>query len=357
MRQTSLLALLLLVAVSFGVAGGCNNNNNNNGDGGGVGAPGPAPQFDLNLAIELGELALVAYEQRIQCINDGKSAITVPSPYKLEEVIFQGVSSFFNSTCKDDTSVIPLAFVATKDDGIYVVFRGTANFSDAISDLAAIQVPYNFVPTMGLVSGGFQGAYAGTDDFPIESTILSKVDELTKTGNFSTLYITGHSLGAALAFLAFPDFSQNIMNIDNVTMYNFAGPAAGDSAWVNTYEGEYAPNRISFRIVNKYDLVPMLPPLGLDCTDFSYFHVDNKFEIEFGVELPPLPNFSDDVSNGVCDLISIGGQLATYGITNQSNILEDHSMCTYYKTLCDMTSDPSSCAGGAVGCDDGNENP
>lgn len=355
MRKTSLLALLLLVTLSFGIVGGCNNNNGNNNGGEEPGAEDP--MFNLELAIELGELALVAYEQRIQCINDGKSAITVPAPYKLEEVIFQGVSSFFNSTCKDDSGVIPLAFIATKGDGIYVSFRGTANFTDAIADVAAIQVPYNFVPTTGQVSGGFQGAYTGTNDFPIESAILSKVDELAMTGNFTNLYITGHSLGAALAFLAFPDFSQNVSNIDSVTMYNFAGPAAGDSNWVTTYEGEYATNRISFRIVNKNDLVPMLPPLGLDCTDFSYFHVDNEFEIEFGVALPPLPDFSKDVSNGICDLGSIAGQLVTYGLNNSDNILTDHSMCTYYKTLCNMSSDPSSCAGGAIGCDDGNQNP
>ncbi|MEX0998414.1 MAG: lipase family protein [Thermodesulfobacteriota bacterium] len=351
MRRTSLLALLLLVIVSFGVAGGCNNNNGNN-NGGGVGSPGP-DGFNLELAIELGELALVAYEQRIQCINDGKGAITVPSPYKLEEVVFQGVSSFFNSTCKDDSGVIPLAFVATKDDSIYVSFRGTANFTDAISDIAAIQVQYNFVPTTGQVSGGFQGAYTGTDTFPIESAILSKVDELAMTGSFKNLYITGHSLGAALAFLAFPDFSQNVSNIDNVVMYNFAGPAAGDSAWVTTYEGEYATNRISFRIVNKNDLVPMLPPLGLDCPAFSYFHVDNEFEVDFGVALPPLPDFEADN----CSLISIGAQLVTYGINNQSDILEDHSMCTYFSTLCSMGSSPGTCSQRAIGCDDGNDNP
>jgi hypothetical protein len=341
MRRTSILTVLLLVFVSFGISGGCNNNG-----GGGV-VPGPVgPQFDLELAIELGELALVAYEQRIQCINGGKDTITVPSPYKLEEVIFQGVSSFFNSTCLDDDGVIPLAFVATKDDGIYVSFRGTANFTDAITDIAAIQVPYNFVPTTGQVSGGFQGAYTGTDDFPIESAILSKVDELAMTGNFTNLYITGHSLGAALAFLAFPDFSQNVSMIDNVIMYNFAGPAAGDSNWVTTYEGEFATNRISFRIVNTNDLVPMLPPLGLDCTDFSYFHVDGEVKITFGTQLPALPDFAADD----CDLITIGAQLATYGINNQDDILEDHSMCTYFDTLCMMGSSPGTCSQRAIGC-------
>lgn len=352
MRQASVLAILLLIALSFGISGGCNNNNgsgNNGGDDGGGGVlPDADPEFDLELAIELGELALVAYEQRIECINGGKEAITVPSGYKLEEVIFEGVSSFFNSTCMGDDNVIPIAFIATKDDNIYLSFRGTANFADAISDLAALQEPYMFIPDAGNVSIGFQTTYEGDNDNPIESEILSKLDELTMTGDFSNLYITGHSLGAALAFLAFPDLSQNVGEIDNVTMYNFAGPAVGDSDWVSAYEGEFALNRVSFRIVNTNDLVPMLPPLGLDCTLFSYFHVDNEHEITFGTQLPPLPDFADDD----CDLATLGGDLLNYGLANMNGILENHSMCTYLSTLCAMGSDPGSCAqrATAVGC-------
>ena len=258
MRQTSIFALLLLVAVSFGIAGGCNNGNGNN-NGGAV--PGPGDPFDLELAIELGELALVAYEQRIQCINSGTGAITVPAPYTLEEVIFEPVSTLFNSTCLNDTAVIPIAFIATEGESIYVVFRGTANVSDAISDFAAIQVPYIFVPDGGLAAFGFLDVYGFDNTQTIASTILSKLDELTMTGNFSNLYITGHSLGAALAFLAFPDLSLNV-NVDNVTMYNFAGPAVGDSTFVSAYEGFLSANRTSVRIVNTNDLVPMLPTAG-----------------------------------------------------------------------------------------------
>ena len=349
MRQTSLIALLLLVMVSFGITGGCNKNNGN----GNNPEPGPTDGFDLELAIELGELALVAYEQRIQCINSGKGAITVPSPYKLEEVIFEPVSSFFNDTCKDDDGVIPIAFIATEGDNIYVSFRGTANISDAISDVDALQIPYDFVPNGGNVALGFLDVYGLDASNPIVSTILAKLDELTMTGNFNNLFITGHSLGAALAFLAFPDFSQNVGMIDSVTMYNFAGPAVGDSQFVSTYEAIESLNRISFRIVNTNDLIPMLPPQGLDCFLFSYEHVDGEVTITFGTQLPPLPDFAADD----CDLITIGAQLTTYGINNQDDILEDHSMCTYFDTLCMMGSSPGTCAQRAIGCDDGNDNP
>jgi len=351
MGKTSLFALLLLVMVSFGITGGCNKNNGN----GNNPDPGSTDGFDLELAIELGELALVAYEQRIQCINGGKGAITVPAPYNLEEVIFEPVSSFFNDTCAgdDDDDVIPIAFIATEGDNIYVVFRGTANISDAISDVIALQVPYDFVPNGGNVALGFLDVYGFEASNPIVSTILAKLDELTMTGNFNNLFITGHSLGAALAFLAFPDFSQNVGMIDSVTMYNFAGPAVGDSQFVSTYEATESLNRISFRIVNTNDLIPMLPPLGLDCFLFSYEHVDGEVTITFGTQLPPLPDFANDD----CDLITIGEQLTTYGIINMDDILEDHSMCTYFDTLCMMGSSPGTCAQRAIGCDDGNDKP
>ena len=201
--------VLLFGFISLGAIGGCSNNSGNDGDGGvGESAPGPnEPQYDLELAIELMELSLVAYNQMTQCISYGMHAITVPSPYTLEEVIYRSVST--GSPCLDDDTVIPFAFIATLDDNIYVVFRGTETFSDEISDIAAFQIPYNFVPNGGKVSLGFLSAYQGDNTNPVQSAILSKLDQLTMTGNYSNLYITGHSLGGAVAFLAFPDFQSS----------------------------------------------------------------------------------------------------------------------------------------------------
>ena len=343
MSASKLLIVFFSLLISFGSIGGCNGSGGNNNS-----EPDILEGFDLELAIELGELALVAYEQRIQCINGGKGAITVPSPYTLELVIFESVSSLFDSTCLDDEGVIPIAFIATEGENIYVSFRGTANVMDDVDDIDAIQAPYTFVSNGGNVAQGFLGVYTG-----IESTILNKVNELAMTGDFNNLFITGHSLGAALAFLAFPDFSQNVGPIDSVSMYNFAGPAAGDSQFVTTYEAQESLNRISFRIVNTNDLIPKLPPQGLNCLLFSYEHVGGKFDILFGTLLPELPDFADDD----CDLITIGEQIGDYLIDNLDGILENHSMCTYFSTLCNMGSDPATCSQRAIGCDDGNANP
>ncbi len=127
----------------------------------------------------------------------------------------------------------------------------------------------------------------------------------------------------------------------------------GNSTFASAYEGFLSADRVSVRIVNTNDLVPMLPPLGLDCPLLSYEHVSGEHEITFGTPLPALPDFAADD----CDVITIAAQLVAYGITNADDILEDHSMCTYFDTLCNMGSDPSTCAERAIGCNDGNQNP
>lgn len=348
MRKGRIITTALLLALSFGMAGGCNN-----GGGGGIDEEPPPqkPPFDLETAIDLGELSLVAYNQLQECIDSGKDAITVPSPWTLEEVIYEGVDSDLNDTCLDDKGVVPIAFIATNGSGIYLAFRGTSNVSDALSDALALQTDYIFIDNGGKVSQGFLDTYEGTGDNPVEQDILATLDNLVMTGDYDTLYITGHSLGGALAVLAFPDLSQKV-SIENVVMYNFAGPAAGDSDFVSAYEDEYGTNRVSWRIVNTNDLVPKLPPLGLDCPDFSYFHVSGEFQMTFGAALPALPDFSADK----CNLISIGAQVITYGLNNQDGIIEDHKLCTYFTTLCNQGSDPLTCAERAIGCD-GEESP
>ena len=336
-----ILKLFLLLTVFSGLTIGCSGSTDSTNP-----APAPGGEFNLETAITLGELSLVAYEQLKQCIETGKEAITVPAPFNLEEVIYEGVDSAINPTCADDTNVVPIAFIATEGKNIYLAFRGTANIADALTDILDTQVSYTLVPDGGKVSQGFLNKYMGTDTNPIRATVFSKLDELVGTGNYDNLYVTGHSMGGALAVTAFPDLSQNL-SIANLFMYNFAEPAVGVSDFVSTYQGEYGADRVSWRVVNTNDLVPKLPPLGLDCTDLMYAHVSGDHPITFGVTLPDLPDFNDFN----CEPVAINAAIFAYGVSNLEDIVTDHEMCTYFKTLCTQGSDPSTCDVRAIGCD------
>ena len=281
-------------------------------------SPTSGSPFDLYTALELGRLSLQAY-QMLTDFEQGKT-FTLPSPYQLVVQILTP-EAFEGEPIPSEP--IPIAFIAKNDDNIYVVFRGTKTIVEWIDDAMFAQVPYTFVDDGGMTEQGFTNIY-GT----IHDSIVNAVNNLSSTGTFSNLFITGHSLGAALAILAVPELTENT-SFKNPIMYNFAGPRVGNIHFVNEL---YNPlNITSWRVVNTNDVVPTLPPTTVIIIDppgvFFYEHVNSEEAITFGNPISGPFDFTDIEFN--------------------------HSMCNYYNTLCNMTSDPDTCkemAGGADGC-------
>ena len=341
MNLNNLYRLSLVLLICIISIGGCNNGGNS----GGSDVPTSVP-FNLNTALDLAILSLVAYNQRIECING--DTITVPEGYKLEEVIYQQIESALDSHCKNDTKEIPIAFIATKDKNIYLSFRGTATFSDAIADTVIKEEPFTFFnndsANNAKVHMGFNTLYKSIRE-PIFDKIRTLSDEM-KDGalKYNTLFVTGHSLGAALAVLAVPDLKEDIKNLPPVVMYNFAGPSVGNSEFVDIYTSAV---NASWRVANTNDVIPKLPPTTLDCDDYRYEHAKSERDITFGKELPALPAVSCKQTG------LIQGAIAIYLYDNQDQVETNHSMCTYHDTLCDELADSKDCKAqtdGLLGC-------
>ena len=283
-------------------------------------ALGGAPGFDLSLALELGRLCLQSY-QMLDDFNAGKT-FTLPAPYTLVKQYFTN-EDFSGVTATGDS--VPIAFIATKDDNIYVVFRGTDTIVEWIDDSEIGQVPYTFVTDGGLTEAGFTNVYA-----TINSDMIAEVKQLNQSGNYSNLFITGHSLGAGLAVLAVPDFAANTPFSDPI-MYNFAGPRVGNPHFAEAVFN--ALDLTTIRVANTNDLVPKLPQPVVEIfkdnmfKTFFYDHVNTEHPITFGNPIS--------------------------GPTDVKDIEFNHIMCHYYNHLCAGTSDPASCmamADGADGC-------
>ncbi len=159
------------------------------------------------------------------------------------------------------------ALVTEQDDGsIVIAFRGTANIRNWLTDADCVRATLIESAEFGTckVHAGFLAAYESIIS-PLtahlrESAALrrSMID-----GNTATpIYVTGHSLGGALALLAALELARQGFNIAQV--YTFGQPRVGNAAFKRLYEKSLGDR--TYRLVYEEDIVPRVPllPAWLD---------------------------------------------------------------------------------------------
>jgi triacylglycerol lipase len=138
------------------------------------------------------------------------------------------------------------AILVANESMLVLAFRGTEadRVRDIKSDMDAIQEDCN---TSGKIHRGFSDAYQAVGRDIVEA--LAKPDYAEKA-----LYITGHSLGGAIATVATKRLKHSG---GHAATYTFGAPRIGNEDWVSTIKTPV------YRIVNSADIVPMLPPKGM----------------------------------------------------------------------------------------------
>lgn len=167
-------------------------------------------------------------------------------------------------------------FAASNDDFIIVAFRGTEtslrserpDFLDVVYDLLT-DIRILLVPCEGggSVHEGFQQGldevwWDRDQDGERSAGLKSYLDELSARKN-RPIWITGHSLGAALATQAAQRYGAAR------ALYSFGSPLVGDAEFRNRFRATY------FRIVNNKDIVTRVPPEAL-----GYRHVGDLISID-----------------------------------------------------------------------------
>jgi triacylglycerol lipase len=302
-RRLAAAALLTLTLAGCGGGGGD----------GGPPTPDPeaTPRADIPTATTLLQLCLQSY-QMLTDFESGKT-FTLPAPYTLQATFSTPERYVGESAAPADTQV-PIAFIATSGNAIYVVFRGTKTISEWISDATFAQVDYSYVTNGGKTETGFTEIYA-----TIRSGIIDKVAGLAAGGSYTTLYVTGHSLGGALATVAAPELAAKTPQLRPI-VYTFAAPRAGNPVFTLNFNSSVTT---SWRVANTNDEAPKVPnvvttvlgpPPEFKPTLYFYEHVNTEYPITFGGPI-----------HSVADLIF------------------NHSSCNYYSTLCDQTDNPAAC--------------
>jgi triacylglycerol lipase len=143
-------------------------------------------------------------------------------------------------------------FVASNDKFAIIAFRGSEiwkrkgkfDLNKILADLKAdVDIRLTDWPGGGKVHRGFKDAL---DEVWLELAVY--IRRLKDQG--CKIWITGHSLGAALATLA----ADRYANVQGV--YTFGSPRVGDGAFKKNFDAE------AYRIVNNQDIATRVPPPG-----------------------------------------------------------------------------------------------
>jgi triacylglycerol lipase len=169
------------------------------------------------------------------------------------------------------------AIGAARGDFAVVAFRGTKDIQNWMTDFNSTPVSFPWLfdsgPDVGDIHAGFghalRDAWANVCDVvnvmiprpPVEQGILISPQP--------TLWLTGHSLGGALAVLtgAVYNMWQQATMRPVAGVYTFGQPRVGLYKFCGNYDQVLRPK--TFRFVNKSDLVPRVPFRGFDYADLG----------------------------------------------------------------------------------------
>lgn len=216
------------------------------------------------------------------------------------------------------------AFVCADSDVLLIVFRGTEamDLKDWLTDAQFNLTDGPIKNTQNEVHRGFHEALDAA--WP---QLESAIAEL-RTAN-QAIWVTGHSLGGALATLAAARLSlgDGVKNqqLDVQGLYTFGQPRTGNRSFVTAFDQQFKER--SFRFVNNNDIVAEVPPMGLP---LRYWHIDRLIYIDADEKLQAGFSLFSRILDGLKGLRGSSGRL---GVDTLQDPLKDHNMNNYVRAI------------------------
>jgi Lipase (class 3) len=239
--------------------------------------------MDLNQAIEFAQLVNAAYGTLpANLANSAGTALTAGGKaYTVVTTIYANdLATDMNPSRGNNRVSIGLICQANGTGDVVIAIRGTEGILEWIQDAQFLLVTCPFLAGAGSTEDGFTAMYNSlqTGDSAGSPTVVNALATLPFPQPVSSVTISGHSLGGALATLLALDLAANT-DFNNPTVYTYASPRTGDPMFASTYD-QVVTN--SFRVANRLDLVPHLP------LPPAYDHVLQLYELN-PIQLLPFP--------------------------------------------------------------------
>lgn len=233
---------------------------------------------------------------------------------KISELVYKGYTDIgkelsnipFKYYDSDDTQ----GLIVEYPDEIVIAFRGTEsqNIGDFLTD---INIKKMFLKDWGEVHEGFYQA--------INKIALDMLRYLIPYPD-KKIYLTGHSMGGALATLF--AFRAYCFSINFESLYTFGSPRVGDRKFATRFNTEFEGK--SFRVVKTCDVITRIP------TRLSgYKHVDKLIYIDHEDTIHADENLG--LWNTFWDRIQ--GRIEDYSSFNFLSGISDHYLNGYIQSL------------------------
>ena len=151
----------------------------------------------------------------------------------------------------------PFGFIAQRvlkdgTPGVFIVFRGARTLPEVVDHFQTQQEPCLDDDKLGLVCSGVQKIYTRSHGYC--QSLQQSITAILKSIPFNAqIFVTGHSLGAALATLATIHIASQT-GFKKPILYTFASPRVGNRTFAAQFKAlEH------YRIANSEDFVPAIP--------------------------------------------------------------------------------------------------
>jgi triacylglycerol lipase len=159
-------------------------------------------------------------------------------------------------------------FLLESDEDSLMVFRGTQRTAEWVGNIYAVQQDY-IDPNTGSSLGRIHSGFRRIADDIINPLAVDAVQQINPN---KPCYVSGHSLGSALATILALDIALAVPELQpQLQVYVYATPRVGNPEFVRSY-ARILPN--TFRITNLADPIPTMPPTKLRA---EFVHVGEEW--------------------------------------------------------------------------------
>jgi len=229
--------------------------------------------IDWNAAIRYAGLVKIAYAVAPSGAygQAEKDRITAAGYTFLQTIYGDDLATDADPHLGDVVSFGFLAVSAAKE--LVAVIRGTDTILEWLHDASFLMVPSPIAGGHGFTEDGFTAVYRSMRIGQADGTPLAKdsIKDYLDAGAATSVTVCGHSLGGALATLLTLDVGLNTP-CRSPTSYTYASPRTGDHFFAGAYNAAIPS---TYRIANRQDLVPKLPPIA----PLPYEHVNTSYEL------------------------------------------------------------------------------